>query len=101
MSGTTWIISYNLKSGVSVEDFLAAAEKCCKEVVSVQKGFISWEMLRDGDTWIDVVKWETAEDAKNGETAGQHSPVAHEFFAFLDMESCTHRMCSVEKSLKV
>ena len=98
MSKAVWFISYKLKKDASVEDFLLASKKCHDEVLSKQKGFISWEVLRDGDTWVDLVKWETAEDAKNGETAGADNPAAHEFYSFLNMSSCKTQPYCVEKA---
>lgn len=96
MPNTVWFISFKLKKEVSVEDFLVASKKCHDEVLSKQKGFISWEVLRDGDTWVDLVKWETAEDAKNAETAGQSNPAAHGFYACLNMNSCKMQTYAVE-----
>ena len=98
MASAVWFISFQLKKGASVEDFLLASERCHNEVLSQQKGFISWDVLRDGDTWVDLVKWETAEDAKNGETAGASNPAAHEFYSFIDMSTCKTRLFSVEKA---
>ena len=98
MPNAIWFISFNLKKGVSEEDFLRASERCHSEVLSKQPGFISWEVLRDGDTWVDLVRWETAEDAKNGETAGANNPVSHEFYSFINMPSCKVRLYSVEKA---
>ena len=98
MSNAVWFISFKLKEGVSEEDFLCASEKCHNEVLSKQKGFISWEVLRDGDTWVDLVKWETIEDAKNGETAGASNPAAHEFYSFINMPSCKTRLFTLEKA---
>ena len=98
MSNAVWFISFKLKKEVSIEDFLLASKKCHDEVLSKQKGFISWEVLRDGDTWVDFVKWETAEDAKRAETAGQSNPAAHEFYACLNMNSCKMQLFTVEKT---
>ncbi len=61
MSNVLWFITYQLKKDVSIEDFLRASEQCNKEVLSRQKGFISWEVLRDGDTWVDLVKCEVGD----------------------------------------
>jgi len=97
MSEAIWFISYKIKKNVSEEDFLRASKKCNDEVLSKQKGFISWEVLRDGDTWIDLVKWETAEDAKNGETAGAGNPASSEFYSFINMNSCKLQLYSIEK----
>ena len=98
MVNAIWFISYKLKKGASVEDFLRASEKCHDEVLSKQKGFISWDVLRDGDTWVDLVKWETVEDAKNGETAGANNPTSREFYSFINMISCKLQLYTVEKS---
>lgn len=77
---------------------MRASKKCHDEVLSRQKGFISWEVLRDGDTWVDLVKWETVEDAKSGETAGANNPAARAFYSFINMNSCKLQLYSVEKS---
>lgn len=97
MPKAVWFISFKLKKGVSEDDFLIASEKCHNEVLSQQKGFISWEVLRDGDTWVDLVKWETEEDAKNGETAGAKNPAAKEFYRFINMNSCKLQLFSLVK----
>ena len=98
MANAVWFISYKLKKDASIEDFLCASEKCHHDVLSQQKGFISWEVLRDGDTWVDLVKWDTAEDAKNGETAGTNHPAAQAFYAFINMNSCKLQLYSVERN---
>jgi len=95
---TVWFISYKLKEGASVEEFLAASEKCNNEVLSKQKGFISWDVLRDGDTWVDFVTWETLEDAKKGETAGGGNPAANDFYSFIDFKSLKQQIYSLEAS---
>jgi len=55
-------------------------------------------VLVDGDTWVDLVTWETPDDAKNAETAGETNPIAHKFYSYIDMESCKNQHFSVEKS---
>ena len=97
MLNAIWFISYKLKKDASIEEFIIASEKCNNEVLSKQKGFISWDVLRDGDTWVDLVKWETIEDAKNGETAGENNPISHEFYSFINMSTCKLKLYSVEK----
>jgi len=94
---TAWFISYKLKEGKSEADFLVASQKCNDEVLSKQKGFIAWDILRDGDTWVDLVTWETLEDAKTGERAGSGNPAANDFYSFIDFKSLSHKVYSVEK----
>ena len=98
MSNAVWFISYKLKKGASVQDFLVASEKCNNEVLSKKKGFISWKVLVDGNTWVDLVTWETIDDAKNAEKSGASNPVAEKFYSFIDFKTLKHQLFSVEKS---
>lgn len=98
MANALWFITFKLKKDKSVDEFLVASKKCHDEVLSKQKGFISWEVLRDGDTWVDLVKWETVEDAKNGETAGAGNTAAKDFYSYINMNSCKLQLFVVEKS---
>ena len=98
MSNAIWFISYKLKKGASVPEFLAAQEQCCKEVLSQKKGFISWQVLNTGDTWVDLCTWETMEDAKNAEKGDNKNPVAAKFYSFLDFKSMKMQSYTVERS---
>jgi len=98
MSNVIMICSFKLAKSASVTDFLLAAEKVNGELMSKQKGFISWKQLVDGDEWVDLLTWETTEDAMNAAKASEQNPIAHEFFAFLDMETVTMRIYTIKKS---
>jgi len=99
MSSAVWFISYKLVEGASVSDFLLASEKCHNEVLSKKKGFISWKVLAQGDTWVDLVDWETMEDAINAEKDdGEPDPIALRFYSFIDPASLKPQVFSVEKS---
>ena len=98
MINTTWIVSYKLKENASIEDFLKASKKCHDEIFVKQKGFISWEVLRDGDTWIDLMKWESAEDAQRAQTEANANPISHAYFDFIDMNTAKLQTCVVEVS---
>ncbi len=97
MSNTVWFISYKLLEGASVADYMAASQKVHDEVLSKQKGFISWKVLKDGDEWIDLVIWETPEDAKRAETAGQGNPAAGEYYSLMDFNSMKNQIFTLEK----
>ena len=97
MNNAVWFISFKLIEDASTEDFLVASKKVHDEVLSKQKGFISWKVLRDGDTWVDLITWKTMEDAKNGEKAGGSNPIAHEFYAFIDFKTIKTKNYLVEK----
>ena len=99
MSNAIWLISYKLVEGASVADFLLASKKCHDEVLSKKKGFISWKVLRDVNTWVDLVTWETMEDAVNSEKDdGNMNPVAQKFYSFIDLDSLNFQAYSVEQS---
>ncbi|MCL2562509.1 MAG: hypothetical protein FWE08_00520 [Oscillospiraceae bacterium] len=97
MPNAVWFISYKLKKGASASDFLLASEETHKEVLSKKKGFLSWEVLSHGDTWVDLVTWETMEDAVNAEENDGSDPIASKFYSFIDFESMEMRAYTVER----
>jgi hypothetical protein len=98
MQNAVWFISYKLVDGASVPDFLQAQEKCNNEVLSKQPGFISWKVLVDGDTWVDLVTWETKENAINAENNdGDVNPVAQKFYSFIDPNTLHMQCFTVER----
>jgi len=97
MSNAVWFISYKLVEGASVSDFLQASKAANDEVLSKQKGYISWTVLAQGDTWVDLCTWETMEDAINAESEnGEVHPAAAKFYAFIDYSTLNHQVYSVE-----
>ena len=99
MSNAVCNISFKLKKGASVPDFLLAAEELNAVHVSKQKGYISWLQLNDGDTWVDVLTFEKMEDVKNfEENSGNPCEAAVRFYSFINMPSCKVRYYTVERS---
>jgi len=98
MSNAVMFISFKLVTGASVPDFLLAAEKLNNEYMSKQKGYISWKQLVDGEMWVDLITWETMDDAKKILEPGSTSASAETFYSFIDMDSCKVQLFSVEKS---
>ena len=86
MSNILGMVSFRLKSGISESDFLLAHEKYHKEFVSKQKGYISHKLLINGDTWSDIVIWESMEDAKSTFEATAQNPTALAIMSFIDQE---------------
>lgn len=97
MSNVVMFISFSLVKGASVPDFLLASEKLHSEFMSKQKGYISWKQLVDGETWADLLTWETMDDAKNVDEASCTNALAHEYFSFIDQESIKTNLFSVKK----
>ncbi|MCL2607843.1 MAG: hypothetical protein FWD92_04760 [Methanomassiliicoccaceae archaeon] len=99
MANAILFISYKLKKGSSVQEFLDATEKLNTEVVSKKKGYVSWQQLKDGDTWADVLTFETVDDAKEFErSGGDGNPLADKFYSFISFPSCTTRYYTVERN---
>ena len=98
MSQAVMFISYKPAKGVSSQDLFAALDTVQKEFISKQKGYISWQILRDGELWADVLTWETMEDAERAMAASEENPANHGFFALLDPESVKMQFFTVAKS---
>jgi len=98
MSNAILFISFNLVKGASVPDFLRASEKLNNEYMSKQKGYISWKQLVDGEMWVDLLTWETMDDAKKIVEGNNTNALAEKFYSFINLESCKVHLFSVEKS---
>ena len=102
MSKAIWFISYKLKKDASTEDFLLAQKECHDQVLSKKKGFISWQALSQGDTWVDLVTWETMEDAIAAENDGSApEPAAAKFYSFLNFNSMKMQAYTIEKDYSI
>ena len=99
MSNAVYYVSYKLKKGSSVPDFLLAAEKLNNEFISKQKGYVSWKQLFDGKIWVDVCTFETMDDLNNfKKVSSKPSELAKKFYSFMNLFSCKEHLFSVEKS---
>ena len=99
MSNAIYYVSFKLKKNASVPEFLLAAEALNNEFISKQKGYVSWKQLVDGDTWADMITFETMDDLKSFEEAS-HNPdeLALNFYSFINMNSCKAHQFSVGKT---
>jgi len=99
MSYAIYYVSFKLKKGSSVTEFLQAAENLNNEYISKQKGYISWKQLADGDTWADICTFETMDDLLSFESASRNpNDFATKFYSFINLNSCKHHKFSVVKS---
>jgi len=100
MPNGVYYVSYKLKKGASVPDFLLASETLNNEHISKQKGYISWKQLNDGETWADFCTFETLEDVKNFEESSGKNPNGHalKFYSFINLNSCRGHFFTVEKN---
>ena len=100
MSKVVFSNTYMLKDGASVPDFILAVENLIKEHVSKQKGYLSFQLLAEGDTWSDSVTFETMDDLNAFLESSQTTPndFAAKFYSFLDFSTCKSRVLSVKLS---
>ncbi|MBR9682152.1 MAG: hypothetical protein GOV02_00575, partial [Candidatus Aenigmarchaeota archaeon] len=54
---------FNLEEGSNVEEFLEAIE-LSQDFIEDQPGFVDREVLRSGDEWFDIIRWESKEHAE-------------------------------------
>ena len=99
MSNAVYFVSYKLKKGASVSDFLHSAEMLNNEYISKQKGYVSWKQFVDGNTWADMITFETMENLNTFKEASRKpNELAKNFYSFMNLFSCKVHLFSVEKS---
>ena len=86
MSNIVEFSPFYLKREVSISEFLLASDKFQSEFISMQKGYISRKLLVNGETWTDLVVWETMEDVKNATKIIYENAAALEYITFIDDE---------------
>lgn len=82
------LVVFTLNEGVSREQFLGTND-AVSSWISEQPGFISRELSydADGDRWIDVIWWETMENAGVAAQLAMTSESCAPMFALIDMDS--------------
>jgi hypothetical protein len=82
------LVVYQLHEGVSGEQFLGTND-AVSSWISQQPGFISRELVHDaeGDRWVDVIWWETLEQAQAASERSLTSESCSPMFALIDMSS--------------
>ena len=82
------LVVYKLNEGVSREQFLDT-NPAVAAWISKQPGFISRDCVYDGegDRWVDVIWWETMENAGAAAELAMTSESCAPMFALIDMES--------------
>ena len=76
-------VTFYLKKKVAASDFLDMSEKFNKEFLSKQKGYVSRQLLADGEMWADMVIWESMDDAKTTISVSYNDAIAREYVTML------------------
>lgn len=88
MKNALEIVMYKTKEGVSDVDFNKTSDEMETNFAKKQKGFIkrTFAKSENGD-WVDVVYWETMDDAIKASGAAMNSPACVPMFGMLDNAS--------------
>jgi hypothetical protein len=94
------LVVYKLNDGVTREEFLGTND-AVSSWISKQPGFLSRELAydADGDRWVDVIWWETMENAHAAAELSQTSESCTPMFGLIDMESALmlHGVRAIER----
>jgi len=96
-----YYVSYQLKKGVSIPEFLAAAAQLNNEEISQKQGYISWQQLRHGDVWADMITFATMDDLEKFKVeSNTPSELALKFYSYINPMAKGSKLhyFSVEKS---
>ena len=92
-----YYVSFKLKKDSCVQEFLLAAKALNDEYISKKKGYVSWQQLRDGDTWADMCKFESVKDMEAFlEDAKTPNEVALRFYSFINLSTCKSHKFSIK-----
>jgi antibiotic biosynthesis monooxygenase (ABM) superfamily enzyme len=85
---TLELVVYGLREGTAREQFLATNEVATRWMEQ-QPGFVSHELTHaeDGDRWIELVWWDSLEEAQAAASAAMSSEACAPMFGLIDMDS--------------
>ncbi len=88
MKNALEIVTFRTKDGIAVADVLKASAEMEQHFITKQKGFIKRTIGKgDGNEWVDVVYWETMNDATKAGEAAMQSPACAPMFGMIDEAS--------------
>ncbi|PWL38548.1 hypothetical protein DKG77_09810 [Flagellimonas aquimarina] len=76
---------FTIKKGITEDDLMKASEALQKDFLQNQKGFVKRDLLEKFDrNYIDLVYWETIEDAKNALENAEKNPACLAYFKLME-----------------
>lgn len=88
MKNALEIVTYKIKDGVNVPDFLKASAELEEGFATKQVGFLSRTFARrEGNEWVDVIRWQSMADAEAASKAAMESPACAPMFGMIDEPS--------------
>lgn len=81
------IVEFKLFEGTEEDEFLKASEVVTKDFLEKQPGYIKRELLKsERDEWMDIVHWESFEDAQNASAEFLENDDCLKFAQLIDEE---------------
>lgn len=97
MQTVTVLAPIKLATGVTEDQLLAASAEFQRDFVSKEPGVLRRELVRKGDgTYIDIVRFRSAEDYADVTEKEMKSPVCAKFFGLMDMSTAEEDMAAME-----
>jgi hypothetical protein len=88
MKNALEIVTFKIKDGVKVPDFLKASAEMEESFAKKQAGFLSRTFAKgEGNDWVDVIRWNTMTDAEAASKAAMESPACAPMFGMIDEPS--------------
>ncbi len=81
------VINYKLADGVTEEQLLKAAAEILESWMKDLDGFISWEINKSENGYVDIVTWEDVESAKKAEEKMKELPKDNAWYACYDFST--------------
>ena len=88
MKNALEIVTFKIKDGVMLPDFLKDSAELEEDFAKIQEGFLSRTFARSEDNeWVDVIRWRTMADAEAAAKAAMQSPACAPMFGMIDEPS--------------
>ena len=88
MKNALEIVTFKIKDGVNLPDFLTASAELEEGFAKKQEGYLSRIFARGEDNeWVDVIRWRTMADAEAAAKAAMQSPACAPMFGMIDEAS--------------
>lgn len=82
------LAQFKIKTGISDAEVLAASQEAHNGFLAKQKGYVSRELLKSSESeWVDIIHWETIEDAQAAMQNFMGSPSTKRFVEVIDDSS--------------
>jgi hypothetical protein len=88
MKNALEIVTFKIKDGVKLPDFLKASAELEEGFARKQEGFLSRTFAKaEGNEWVDVIRWNTMADAEAASKAAMQSLACAPMFGMIDEPS--------------